>query len=107
QREPEAIEVPELEEIVDTSYSYYDDAPENNHERSEEDEDEPEDEPQALPLYFTQRSQTVGNRPHTVQPTTVRELGNARRKSTGAVAEVIASSDTSVDVIQVRLYLAH
>jgi hypothetical protein len=35
QEEPEAIEEPEVEEIVDTSHSDYDDAPENNHESSE------------------------------------------------------------------------
>ncbi|KAH8149081.1 uncharacterized protein LAJ45_06620 [Morchella importuna] len=95
---PEAIEAPEVEEIVDTSHSDYDDAPENDHESSEEDEDEPEDEPQAPPPSYTQKSQTVGKRPHTVQPTTARALGNARRKPTGAVAEVIASSNVSVDV---------
>ncbi|KAH8145413.1 uncharacterized protein LAJ45_10535 [Morchella importuna] len=95
---PEAIESPEVEEIVDTSHSEYDDALENDHESSEEDEDEPEDEPQAPPPSYTQKSQTVGKRPHTVQPTTARALGNARRKPTGAVAEVIASSNVSVDV---------
>ncbi|KAH8144650.1 uncharacterized protein LAJ45_11359 [Morchella importuna] len=107
QEEPEAIEAPEVEEIVDTSHSDYDDAPENDYESSEEDEDEPEDEPQAPPPSYTQKSQTVGERPHTVQPTTARALGNARRKPTAAVAEVIASSNVSVDVVQVRLYLAH
>ncbi|RPB11694.1 hypothetical protein P167DRAFT_546256, partial [Morchella conica CCBAS932] len=98
----EAIEAPEVEEIVDTSHSDYDDAPENDHESSEEDEDEPGDEPQAPPPSYTQKSQTVGKRPHTVQPTTARALGNARRKPTGAVAEVIASSKVSVDVVQSR-----
>jgi hypothetical protein len=52
QEELEAIEVPEVEEIVDTSHSDYDDAPENDHESSKENEDEPEDEPQALPSIF-------------------------------------------------------
>ncbi|RPB08093.1 hypothetical protein P167DRAFT_578669, partial [Morchella conica CCBAS932] len=61
----EAIEAPEVEEIVDTSHSDYDDAPENDHESSGEDEDEPEDEPQAPPPSYTQKSQTVGKRPHT------------------------------------------
>jgi hypothetical protein len=42
----------ELEEMVDISYSYYDDAPENDHESSKEDEDELEDEIQALPSIF-------------------------------------------------------
>jgi hypothetical protein len=107
QEEPEAIEAPEMKEIVNTSHSDYDDAPENDHERYEEDEDEPENEPQAPRPSYTQRSQTVGKRPQTVQPTTARVLGNARRKPTGAVAEVIASSDVSLNVVQVRLYLAH
>ncbi|KAH8144353.1 uncharacterized protein LAJ45_11675 [Morchella importuna] len=99
QEEPEAIEAPEVEETVDTSHSDYDDALENDHESSEEDEDEPEDEPQAPPPQsYTQKSQTVGKRPHTVQPITARAVGNARRKPTGAVAEVIASSNVSVDV---------
>jgi hypothetical protein len=97
QEQAQAIEAPEVEEIVDTSHSEYDDSPENEPESSEENEDEPEDEPQAS----TQRSQTVGKRPRTAPPTTAKALGNARRKATGAVAEVIASSDVSVDVIQV------
>jgi hypothetical protein len=103
----ETIEVPEVEKIVDTGYSDYDDAPENDHESSEEHEDEPEDEPQVPPQSSTHRYQTVRKRPHTVQPTTTRAMGNARRKPTGAVAEVIASSNVSVHVVQVRLYLAH
>ncbi|RPB06933.1 hypothetical protein P167DRAFT_579833 [Morchella conica CCBAS932] len=96
QEQAQAIEAPEVEEIVDTSHSEYDDSPENEPESSEENEDEPEDQPQAS----TQRSQTVGKRPRTAPPTTAKALGNARRKATGAVAEVIASSDVSVDVIQ-------
>jgi hypothetical protein len=103
QEEPEAIEAAEVEEIVDTSHSDYDDALENDHESSEEDEYEP----QASPTSSTQRSQTIGKRFHTVQPTTARALGRARRKPTVTVAEVIASSDVSVDVVQIQLYLAH
>jgi hypothetical protein len=38
-----------VEEIVDTSYSDYDDAPEKDHESSEENEDELEDEPHDSP----------------------------------------------------------
>ncbi|KAI5842668.1 hypothetical protein DFP73DRAFT_596025 [Morchella snyderi] len=89
-------DVPEVEETADTSHSEYDDSPENDHESSEENLDEPEEEPQAS----TQRSQSTGKRPRTVQPTTARALGNARRRPTGAVAEVIASSDVSIDVVQ-------
>ncbi|KAI5850457.1 hypothetical protein DFP73DRAFT_591324 [Morchella snyderi] len=89
-------DVPEVEETTDTSHSEYDDSPENDHESSEENLDDPEEEPQAS----TQRSQSTGKRPRTVQPTTARALGNARRRPTGAVAEVIASSDVSVDVVQ-------
>ncbi|KAI5839760.1 hypothetical protein DFP73DRAFT_529596 [Morchella snyderi] len=89
-------DVPEVEETADTSHSEYDDSPENDHESSEENLDDPEEEPQAS----TQRSQSTGKRPRTVQPTTARALGNARRRPTGAVAEVIASSDVSVDVVQ-------
>jgi hypothetical protein len=106
QEEPETIEAPEVEEIVDTSHSEYDDSPENDNENSEENEDEPEHEPQASPSCY-QRSQAVGKRPHKAQPPTARALGNARKKPTGAVAEVIASSDVSVEVVQVRFYLAH
>ncbi|KAH0611277.1 uncharacterized protein H6S33_010542 [Morchella sextelata] len=83
QEQAQAIEAPEVEEIVDTSHSEYDDSPENEPESSEENEDEPEDEPQAS----TQRSQTVRKRPRTAPPTTAKALGNARRKATGAVAE--------------------
>ncbi|KAI5846219.1 hypothetical protein DFP73DRAFT_525735 [Morchella snyderi] len=86
--------VPEVEETADTSYSEYDDSPENDHDSSEENLDDPEEEPQAS----TQRSQSTGKRPRTVQPTTARALGNAQRRPAGAVAEVIASSDVSVDV---------
>ncbi|KAI5839677.1 hypothetical protein DFP73DRAFT_598287 [Morchella snyderi] len=82
----EAIEAPEVEEIVDTSHSEYDDSPENDHESFEENEGEPEDEPQA---------------------STQGALGYPRRRPTGAVAEVIASSDVSVDVVQVPLLAAH
>ncbi|KAI5838660.1 hypothetical protein DFP73DRAFT_530749 [Morchella snyderi] len=89
-------DVPEVEETADTSHSEYDDSPENDYESSEENLDDPEEEPQAS----TQRSQSTGKRPRTVQPTTARALGNARRRPTGAVAEVIASSDVSVDVVQ-------
>ncbi|KAI5838607.1 hypothetical protein DFP73DRAFT_599843 [Morchella snyderi] len=89
-------DVPEVEETADTSHLEYDDSPENDHESSEENLDDPEEEPQAS----TQRSQSTGKRPRTVQPTTARALGNARRRPTGAVAEVIASSDVSVDVVQ-------
>jgi hypothetical protein len=39
QGEPEAIEAPELEEIVDTSNSEYYDTPKNDQESSEDDED--------------------------------------------------------------------
>jgi hypothetical protein len=53
QEEPEAIEAPEVEEIVDTIQSDYNDAPENNHESSEEYDDEPENEPQAPTLSST------------------------------------------------------
>ncbi|KAI5841328.1 hypothetical protein DFP73DRAFT_596583 [Morchella snyderi] len=81
---------------ADTSHSEYDDSPENDHESSEGNLDDPEEEPQAS----VQRSQSTGKRPRTVQPTTARALGNARRRPTGAVAEVIASSDVSVDVVQ-------
>ncbi|KAH0608315.1 uncharacterized protein H6S33_002367, partial [Morchella sextelata] len=45
----ETIEVPEVEEIVDTRYSNYDDAPEKVQENSKGYEDESKDEPQALP----------------------------------------------------------
>ncbi|KAI5839627.1 hypothetical protein DFP73DRAFT_598615 [Morchella snyderi] len=89
-------DVPEVEETANTSHSEFDDSPENDHESSEENLDDPEEEPQAS----TQRSQSTGKRPRTVQPTTARALGNARRRPTGAVAEVIASSDVSVDVVQ-------
>ncbi|KAI5848609.1 hypothetical protein DFP73DRAFT_524891 [Morchella snyderi] len=89
-------DVPEVEETADTSHSEYDDCPENDHESSEENLDGSEEEPQAS----TQRSQSTGKRPRTSQPTTARALGNARRRPTGAVAEVIASSDVSVDVVQ-------
>ncbi|KAI5844526.1 hypothetical protein DFP73DRAFT_526904 [Morchella snyderi] len=89
-------DVPEVEETADTSHSEYDDSPENDYKSSEENLDDPEEEPQAS----TQRSQSTGKRPRTVQPTTARALGNARRRPTGAVAEVIASSDVSVDVVQ-------
>ncbi|KAI5839997.1 hypothetical protein DFP73DRAFT_529472 [Morchella snyderi] len=61
-------DVPELEETADTSYSEYDDSSENDHESSEENLDDPEEEPQAS----TQRSQSTGKRPRTVQPTTAR-----------------------------------
>ncbi|KAI5837206.1 hypothetical protein DFP73DRAFT_601352 [Morchella snyderi] len=87
-------DVPEVEETADTSYSGYDDSPENDYENSEENLDDPKEEPQAS----TQRSQSTGKRPRTVQPTTARALDNARRRPTGAVAEVIASSGVSVDV---------
>ncbi|KAH0611254.1 uncharacterized protein H6S33_011681 [Morchella sextelata] len=60
QEKPEAIQVPEMEEIVDTSQSDHDDAPENDNKSSEEDKDEPENEPQAPSPSSTQRSQTVG-----------------------------------------------
>ncbi|KAI5841735.1 hypothetical protein DFP73DRAFT_596306 [Morchella snyderi] len=89
-------DLPEVEETVDTSHSEYDDSPENDHESSEENLDDTEEEPQAS----TQRSQSMGKRPRTVQPTIVRALGNARRRPTCAVAEVIASSDVSVNVVQ-------
>ncbi|KAI5843131.1 hypothetical protein DFP73DRAFT_527788 [Morchella snyderi] len=89
-------DVPEVEETADPSHSEYDDSPENDHESSEENLDDPEEEPQAS----TQRSQSTGKRPRTVQPTTARALGNARRRPTGVVAEVNASSDVSVDVVQ-------
>ncbi|KAI5849661.1 hypothetical protein DFP73DRAFT_524658 [Morchella snyderi] len=89
-------DVPEVEETADTSYSEYDGSPENDHESSEENLDDSEEEPQAS----TQRSQSTGKRPCTVQPTTARALGNARRRPTGVVAEVIASSDVSVHVVQ-------
>ncbi|KAI5847416.1 hypothetical protein DFP73DRAFT_593258 [Morchella snyderi] len=89
--------VPEVEETADTSHSEYDDSPENAEESSEENPDDPEDQPEAS---TQQRSQSTGKKPRTVQPTTARALGNARRRPTGAVAEVIASSDVSVDVIQ-------
>jgi hypothetical protein len=99
-------DVPEVEETADTSHSEYDDSPENAQESSEENLDDPEEseEPQAS---TQQRSQSTGKRPRTVQPTTARALGNARRRPTGAVAEVIASSDVSVDVVQVRLHPTH
>lgn len=100
----EQPEEPEVEEAADTSHSEYDDSPENAQESSEENLDDPEEEPQAS---TQQRSQSTGKRPRTVQPTTARALGNARRRPTGAVAEVIASSDVSVDVIQVRLPPTH
>ncbi|KAH0609147.1 uncharacterized protein H6S33_001375 [Morchella sextelata] len=45
QEQAQAIEVPEVEEIVHTSQSEYDDSPENEPESSEENKDEPEDEP--------------------------------------------------------------
>ncbi|KAI5839484.1 hypothetical protein DFP73DRAFT_598467 [Morchella snyderi] len=89
--------VPKVEETADTSHSEYDDSPENAEESSEENPDDPEDQPEAS---TQQRSQSTGKKPRTVQPTTARALGNARRRPTGAVAEVIASSDVSVDVIQ-------
>jgi hypothetical protein len=92
QEEPEANEVPQVEEVVDTSHSDYNNALENDHESSEEDEDESEEEPQALTEPSTQRSHTIRKRPHTVQPTTARALGNANRKPTGTVVEVIGSS---------------
>lgn len=104
QEEQPEEDVPEVEEAADTSHSEYDDSPENAQESSEENLDDPEEEPQAS---TQQRSQSTGKRPHTVQPTTARALGNARRRPTGAVAEVIASSDVSVDVIQVRLPPTH
>ncbi|KAH0608705.1 uncharacterized protein H6S33_001839, partial [Morchella sextelata] len=97
--EPEAIEAPEVEEIGDISHSDYDDTPENNYESYRKDEDEQKDEPQAPPSP-TQRSKTVGKRPHTVQPTTARVLSSAQRKPTGVVVEVIASSNVSVDMVQ-------
>ncbi|KAH0603151.1 uncharacterized protein H6S33_008155 [Morchella sextelata] len=83
----------------------YDDALENDHESSEEDVDEPKNEPQVSPPFSIQRTQSVRKSRHTVQPSTARTLGNARRKPTGAVAEVIAPSDVLVDVVQVRLEL--
>ncbi|KAI5843308.1 hypothetical protein DFP73DRAFT_527323 [Morchella snyderi] len=89
-------DVPEVEETADTSHSEYDGSPENDYESSEENLDDPEEEPQAS----MQRSQSTGKRPRTVQLTPARALGNARRRPTGAVAEVIASSDVSVDVVQ-------
>jgi hypothetical protein len=49
QEELKAIESPEVEGIVETSDSYYNNALENDHGSSEKDENEPEDEPQALP----------------------------------------------------------
>lgn len=104
QEEQPEEDVPEVEEAADTSHSEYDDSPENAQESSEENLDDPEEEPQAS---TQQRSQSTGKRPRTVQPTTARALGNARRRPTGAVAEVIASSDVSVDVIQVRLPPTH
>lgn len=104
QEEQPEEDVPEVEETADTSHSEYDDSPENAQESSEENLDDPEEEPQAS---TQQRSQSTGKRPRTVQPTTARALGNARRRPTGAVAEVIASSDVSVDVIQVRLPPTH
>ncbi|KAI5836668.1 hypothetical protein DFP73DRAFT_602057 [Morchella snyderi] len=78
--------VPEVEETADTSHSEYDDSPENDQESSEENPDVPEDQHQAS---TQQRSQSTGKRPRTVQPTTARALGNARRRPTGAVAQVI------------------
>ncbi|KAI5837770.1 hypothetical protein DFP73DRAFT_600782 [Morchella snyderi] len=72
QEEQPEEHVPEVEETANTSHSEYDDSPENDQESSEENPD----------------------------PTTARALGNARRRPTGAVAEVIASSDVSVDVVQ-------
>ncbi|KAH0602464.1 uncharacterized protein H6S33_008803 [Morchella sextelata] len=92
QEQAQVIEASEVEEIVDTSHSEYDDSPEKESESSEENEDEPEDEPQAS----TQRSQTVGKRPRTAPPTTAKALGNARRKATGAVAERGARLGTNV-----------
>ncbi|KAI5839936.1 hypothetical protein DFP73DRAFT_529760 [Morchella snyderi] len=89
-------DVPEVEETADTSHSEYGDSPENDHESSEENLDDPEEEPQPS----TQRSKSTGKRPLTVQPTTARALGNARGRPTGAVVEVFASSDVSVDVVQ-------
>ncbi|KAI5838480.1 hypothetical protein DFP73DRAFT_600012 [Morchella snyderi] len=89
-------DVPEVEETADTSHSEYDDSPENDHESSEENLDDPEEEPQAS----TQRSQGTGKRPRTVQPSTARAVDDVWRRPTGAVAEVIASSDVSVDVVQ-------
>jgi hypothetical protein len=62
QEEPETIEAPKVEEIVDTSYSDYDDALENDHESSEEDEDEPEDEPQAPPPNLPPRGLRLSER---------------------------------------------
>ncbi|KAI5837772.1 hypothetical protein DFP73DRAFT_531697 [Morchella snyderi] len=97
QEEQPEEHVPEVEETADTSHSEYDDSPENDQESSEENPDVPEDQPQAS---TQQRSQSTGKRPRTVQPTTARALGNARRRPTGAVAQVIASSDVSVDVVQ-------
>ncbi|KAI5837758.1 hypothetical protein DFP73DRAFT_600761 [Morchella snyderi] len=85
-------------ETADTSYPGYDDSPGNDHESSEENLDYPEEEHQAS----TQRLQGTGKRPRTVQPTTARALRNARRRPTGAVAEIIASSDVSVDVVQTK-----
>ncbi|KAI5838658.1 hypothetical protein DFP73DRAFT_599568 [Morchella snyderi] len=96
-RREEQEDVPEVEETADTSHSEYDASPENAQESSEENLDDPEEEPQAS---TQQRSQSMGKMPRTVQPTTARALGNARRRPTGAVAEVNASSDVSVDVVQ-------
>ncbi|KAI5839093.1 hypothetical protein DFP73DRAFT_530372 [Morchella snyderi] len=96
-------DVPQVEETADTSHSEYDDSPENAHESSEVNLDDPEEQPQAS---TQQRSQSTGKRPRTLQPTTARALGNARRRPTGAAAEVIASSDVSVDVVQL-FYTAH
>ncbi|KAI5836694.1 hypothetical protein DFP73DRAFT_532538 [Morchella snyderi] len=97
QEEQPEEHVPEVEETANTRHSEYDDSPENDQKSSEENPDVPEDQPQAS---TQQRSQSTGKRPRTVQPTTARALGNARRRPTGAVAEVIASSDVSVDVVQ-------
>ncbi|KAH8145875.1 uncharacterized protein LAJ45_10017 [Morchella importuna] len=99
-----SVEVQEVEETADTSHSEYDDSSENAQESSEENLDDVEEESQAS---TQQRSQSTGKRPRTVQPTTARALGNARRRPTGAVAEVIASSDVLVDVVQVRLHPTH
>ncbi|KAI5837759.1 hypothetical protein DFP73DRAFT_600767 [Morchella snyderi] len=90
QEEQPEEHVPEVEETADTSHSEYDDSPENHQQSSEENPDVPEDEPQAS---TQQRWQSTGKRPRTVQPATARALGNARRRPTGAIAEVIASSD--------------
>ncbi|KAI5842115.1 hypothetical protein DFP73DRAFT_528077 [Morchella snyderi] len=96
-------DVTEVEETAHTSHSEYDNSLENDYKSSKKNLDDPEEEPQAS----TQRSQSMGKKPRTVQPTTTRALGNARRRPTGAVAEVIASSDVSVDVGKVSLLLSY